>query len=598
MRRHKILTSVVLAAWALAISCGGDDGGGPPPVNAPVVGTLSETVVSPGDTLIITGSNFSSNEAENTVTFWNPFSGTRPYQASTTELRVVVDQDATSGLISVTTEGGTDTGDYVEVQHAVGDVFVYTGIGNNKELLLPDPGSNQDHLVVPFSTNTALSPSLNVGYQLYSTSISLTAEKATAAAAAPPVPHGFPHEQFEAQRWENAQATLDRYGVPRGDFKRKPTVESVAEPPYRQFYVLKTTTGNQDLASSYQRITADLRYSGTKCLVYADVDTLSLGNNFAQSDFNTFGQEFDNSIATINVNAFGSYSDVDGNGKVILLISPVVNRLEEPGCSPGNCSCGFIAGFFNPRDLYNSPPVPSGTTNHAEILYLLAADPGGQWDCQFPVLETAAENLGTITHELEHLISFSQRVFNQGGAVQVTWLEEGMAHMAEDLNNDNSSNIGRGSLYRADPGAISIEDNAAGLEQRGGIYLMLRLLADRYGEGILKDIVQSTCTGRACIQTVSGKGFYDVFAEFLAAQYVSGKGITSDPRYNYASIDIDDFGALPVPNRPVGGTTVSGTVRRSAGEFHMFQNTGLENTIGFTDTGGQGKLRAVIVRTQ
>jgi hypothetical protein len=289
---------------------------------------------------------------------------------------------------------------------------------------------------------------------------------------------------------------------------------------------------------------------------------------------------------------------VDGNGKVILLISPVVNRLEEPGCSPGNCSCGFIAGFFNPRDLYNSPPVPSGTSNHAEILYLLAADPGGQWDCEFPVLETAAENLGTITHELEHLISFSQRVFQQDGVVQVTWLEEGMAHMAEDLNDDNSSNIGRGSLYRSDPGAFSIEDNNAGLEQRGGIYLMLRLLADQYGEGILKEIVQSKCTGRACIQNVSGKGFYDVFAEFLAAQYLSGKGITDDERFNYTSIDIDDFGTLPVPIRPVGSIGVTGTVRRSAGEFHIFQNTGTENIIGFTDTSGNAKLRAVIVRLQ
>src|SRR5687768_8227577 len=101
MRRHKILTSVVFAAWALAVSCGGDDGGGPPPVAAPVVSSVSETVVSPGDTLIITGSNFSTNEDEITVTFWNPFSGTRPFQASATQLRVVVDEDATSGAISV-----------------------------------------------------------------------------------------------------------------------------------------------------------------------------------------------------------------------------------------------------------------------------------------------------------------------------------------------------------------------------------------------------------------------------------------------------------------------------------------------------------------
>jgi hypothetical protein len=111
---------------------------------------------------------------------------------------------------------------------------------------------------------------------------------------------------------------------------------------------------------------------------------------------------------------------VDGNGKVILLISPVVNRLDE-GCTlPDPCDCGFIAGFFNPRDLYGSPPVPAGTSNHAEVLYLLAADPTGVWDCEFPVDETASENLGTITHEQEHLTSFSNRLFFQGGVTQVT----------------------------------------------------------------------------------------------------------------------------------------------------------------------------------
>jgi hypothetical protein len=287
---------------------------------------------------------------------------------------------------------------------------------------------------------------------------------------------------------------------------------------------------------------------------------------------------------------------VDGNDRVILLVTPVVNRMEEPGCT--GCSCGFIAGFFNPRDLYTSPPVPAGTTNHAEILYLLAADPTGVWDCVFLADSTAAENLGTIPHEHQHLISFSHRLFHENGVFQQTWLEEGMAHMAEDLNGDNSSNIGRGKLYREDPGAVSIEDNAAGLEQRGGIYLMMRLLADRYGTDILKAIVQSNCTGRACIQNVTGKGFYDVLAEFLAAQYLSGTGITSDDRFNYASIDITDFGPLLVHVRAAGGPAVNDFVRRSGGDFYVFTGLNGQNSVfKFTDPDNVG-LRDVILRVQ
>jgi len=171
--------------------------------------------------------------------------------------------------------------------------------------------------------------------------------------------------------------------------------------------------------------------------------------------------------------------------------------------------------------------------------------------------------------------------------------------MAEDLNGDNSSNIGRGKLYRQDPGAISLEDNQAPLEQRGGIYLMLRLLADRYGTDILKDILQSKCTGRACIQNATGLPFYDAMAEFLAAQYLSGRGITADTRFNYDSIDINDFGPLLVGNHLAGAGDVNGSVRRASGDFHIF--TGLLNedsVFQFDDPTGNIKLRNVIVRIQ
>jgi hypothetical protein len=292
---------------------------------------------------------------------------------------------------------------------------------------------------------------------------------------------------------------------------------------------------------------------------------------------------------------------VDGNDRVILLVTPAVNRLEED-CDPDPaCTCGFIAGYFNPRDLYSAQQVGSGTTNHAEILYLLAADPGGFWDCEFPVLETAAENLGTIPHEHEHLTSFSHRLFHQGNAYQETWLEEGMAHMAEDLNGDNSSNRARGRLYRADGDtlSVSLENNKAPLRQRGGIYLMLRLLADRYGTGILKQILRSKCTGRACIEQVTGLSYSQVLAEFLAAQYLSGTGITDDPRFEYVSINLADFGTLHTTLHVAGAANVSDTVLRSEGDFRIFTGVpGTESRFAFTNPGGKAGLRHVVVQIQ
>jgi hypothetical protein len=572
---------------------------GPPPVEPPTITDISPTTAAPGETLTITGTNFSTTAGDNTVTFTNPVSETTPAMATATQIQVVVDKDATSGPISVTTNGGTATSSQsLSVTHGLGDVFVFGGTGAGYLLTLPNPTATTQYLVIPHGVNSAAPYNTNYNYSINTASAMPLASSAPAASSWERSRRNLEANLwFEAERWENAQRVIDRYGLPTASDGRRAHAKAAAAPAAtRQFYVLKTTTGNQDAASSYAYITATLRYTGTKCLVYSDNDTLATGN-FSQANINEFGQKYDNSIEATNVSYFGPYSDVDGNGKLIMLVTPVVNRLDE-GCLP-QCSCGFIAGFFNPRDLYASPPVPAGTTNHAEIIYLLAADPTGVWDCQFPVTETASENLGTIPHEHEHLTSFSWRIFHEGGTTQVTWLEEGMAHMAEDLNGDNSSNIARGKLYRADPGAVSLEDNTAPLGQRGGIYLMLRLLADRYGTGVLKQIVQSNCTGRACIQSVTGSTFSDVLAEFLAAQYLSGTSITSDARYNYTSIDLNDFGSLASSLHAAGDVDVNGSIRRSSGDFHIFTGlVGQTSQFQFNDVTGNLGLRNVIVRIQ
>jgi hypothetical protein len=245
------------------------------------------------------------------------------------------------------------------------------------------------------------------------------------------------------------------------------------------------------------------------------------------------------------------------------------------------------------------PDVPATTTNRAEIFYLLAADPGGAWGNTFAVDFARDENISTTAHEHEHMISFSHRTFNEGRVWQQTWLEEGMAHMAEDLNGFDDANQKRTARYLDAPGSTSLEDNTATLDQRGGMYLYLRLLADRYGTDILKEIVQSRCTGRTCIKNVTGKDFYDLLTEFLAATYLSGKGITADPRFNYTSIDIDDFGTVSVAPRIADGSQLIGDLKKSSGDFYTFDGIlGAESRFEFNDLLNNARLRTVIVRVQ
>ncbi len=557
----------------------------------------SSLIVSPGDILVIYGSEFATPASANQVTFTNPLAVTTAFAGDADSIQVVVDPDATSGPFTVTAAGITDQGPGIEVRRAVGDFFVFGGLGAGQTLSLPNPVASTRYLVVPHGTNPSANYLNDYGYSIDSESVvALAGGGSRSPSSLGPTRHAAAsrlgvREAFDARRWEHARELVARVGIPARTIPASRT--QAPAPPFRQFYVLNTISGSPLDPGNYDRVTGDLRYTGSKCLVYADVDTLAdPANNLDTAHFRRLGEAFDNSIEATNVSYFGSYSDVDADGKVIILITPVVNRLTPGG------SGGFIAGFFLSVDLYAPPQVPPGTTNHAEIFYLLAADPGAFWGNAFPVDFTASENIGTTAHEHEHMISFSHRIFNQGGVTQQTWLEEGMAHMAEDLNGLHDANIARADLYLQDPGAISLEHATAPLEQRGGIYLFLRLMADRYGTDILKDIVQSRCTGRSCVENVTGRDFYDLVPEFLAALYLEGKGITADPRFDFTSIDLADYGTVATAPGLVGLTN-AGEVRRSSGDLYLYNGVlDTDTRFTFTELNPGVQLRHAIVRVE
>ncbi len=591
MRLRECTIWFLMAGLLFSFACSEDDPTEPGP-EQPSVSGVSATTVAPGDTLIISGANFTSPPSSNQVVFSNPIAVVNAFAGSDEELQVIVDRDATDGVFTLTNAGGSANGPALTVTRGVGDFFVYGGLGPNNVLTLPSPAAGTRYLVIPHGTNPNAQFSTDFGYEIQTdntVAVATVAKGPTRRAAASRLGIG---EAFDESRWEQLNELVERVGTPKPTRKPIDASSSNAAPPFRTFNVLNTTSGSAIDPNNFDQVVGDLRYTGTKCLVYADVDTLANpANNFDQIHFQQLGQAFDNSIEATNVSYFGGYSDVDGNGKVIILITPVVNRMTPGG------SGGFIAGFFLGVDLYNVPQVPSGTTNHAEIFYLLAADPGAFWGNPFPIDFTSESNIGTTAHEHEHMISASERIFNQSGTTQATWLEEGMAHMAEDLNDMHDANMGRADIYLQDPAANSLE-GSANLAQRGGMYLMLRLLADQYGTDILKDIVQSRCTGRGCIESVTGRNFYDLFAEFLAALYLSGKGITDDPRFNYASIDLADYGTVSTFPGLIGVDS-AGEVRRSSGDLYLYNAAvGLDTRFTFVEQNPGVRLRNAIVRVQ
>jgi len=576
----RIAASLALA-FLVALSAGCDDSSGPEIPPTPTGIKVSATTVAPGDTVRVTGTDFLAETDKNTVRFNNAFGEAVPYSGTTTRLDVVVPQNALTGPISVFVEENPTPGigPSVTVPRGVGDVYVIQA--GSFELPVPLPTSR--YLVVPHATSGNYTARLPYTLTGSDAPPEATPPGVVSAAEEPGIRY-----RFEAHLREDWARNLRH--VPGAKMRPDQPAPAAAQQT-RQFYVFDDPDASTVDARNYTRVTAELRYDSQWCSIYTDLDTLASGN-LAWAQIKNFGETFDNTIRPTNTRFFGVESDVDGNGKVIILVSPVVNRMTL------RIERSFIGGFFNQVDLFRpNQGVPAGTTNFSEIFYVLAADPGGFWSHEHSTAFVAQENIKTIAHEYEHLISFSQRKFNFGSVYQDTWLEEGMAHMAEDLNAINSSNVKRANIFLADPGEVSLENARPGVGPRGASYLFLRWLADRFGEEILEDIVKSKCTGRSCIGSVTGEDFYQTVADWLATLYLSGRGIASS-KYNYRSIDLDDFMSLPVSIRDADGNAAAGTVVRSGGDHYLFRNLTTSTNLFTLSPIQPGRLRVVIVQTQ
>ena len=177
----------------------------------------------------------------------------------------------------------------------------------------------------------------------------------------------------------------------------------------RDFRVL---TGSNLQTLSSTPATARLAFVGDNILLY--IDTLAPANGFSPSQLQAFGQYFDQTLFSIDVNAFGPPSDIDGNARVIMLLSPSVNGLTP---SAQCASQGFIVGYFAGSDF-----AATTSSNRGEIFYAVVPDPNGSVSCAHSVNALLNAVPATFLHEFQHLISFSQHVVVHGGQPEEGWL--------------------------------------------------------------------------------------------------------------------------------------------------------------------------------
>ncbi|HMG69605.1 MAG TPA: Ig-like domain-containing protein [Gemmatimonadaceae bacterium] len=240
-------------------------------------------------------------------------------------------------------------------------------------------------------------------------------------------------------------------------------------------------------------------------------DTANPANGFTLPDYEYFGSAFDTLVYPVDTLNFGDPTDIDNNQHVILFFTRAVNELTPPSQS------FYVGGFFYSRDLF--PKTTDGSlqacaaSNFAELFYLLAPDPEGIINQNVRTVEfVRTVSVGTLAHEFQHIINASRHLYvNASSTFEDTFLDEGLAHEAEELtfyrasglapgqnitypliqssqktqtafDNFGSANFRRFREFLTNPLITSPYGNNANITTRGAIWSFLRYAADRRGE--------------------------------------------------------------------------------------------------------------------
>ena len=380
---------------------------------------------------------------------------------------------------------------------------------------------------------------------------------------------------------------------------------------------------------------------GAKALILDD--TLNPKPGFSAAEFQRYAARFDTLVYPMDVAAFGEPTDIDKNGHIAIVFTRSVNELTP------RAAFSYVGGLTFSRDLF--PQVGTAraqacpASNEGEYLYLMTPDPTGSINGNrrtngFVDTNTTA----VIAHELVHLINASRKLYVNTAApkFEVKWLDEGLAHIAEELlfyresgltsrsnltyfnlaetartrnayQADMSANAGRYREYLAAPSTSSPYRAGDDLSTRGAAWSFLRYLADRNGASdgdVFARLVNNSAVGIVNLQSVFGKDVSSLVRDWSTAQAVDDvQSVASELQqksWNWHSI----FGGVtgtpalyPLAITHMSGSTPSYTGAVVPGGSAFFDFTvAASDTATFTLAGQSGasapNLQLVIVRTQ
>lgn len=170
----------------------------------------------------------------------------------------------------------------------------------------------------------------------------------------------------------------------------------------RVFYAQMINNGN---TYGWFNIPAHLLKVSDNLAIY-----LQNSQNVSAYALNKLAQEFDYHYTSMT-NIYGTHSDIDANGKIIILLMDI-NKTKGSGSQ--------VLGYFNPSDMHGN--------NKGEILYMDISNANNNTD----------KAIGTIIHEFQHLINYNYVISGERNEMS-SWLNEALSESTSILFNKTTA---------------------------------------------------------------------------------------------------------------------------------------------------------------
>jgi hypothetical protein len=261
-----------------------------------------------------------------------------------------------------------------------------------------------------------------------------------------------------------------------------------------------------DAGNSWKLINTTCRHISAHAYFFIDNRDTSAMSTYLTD----YGTAFDR-IYEVNHTRFGFENDTDSNGKVIIIFTRELT--------------GGLLGYFYPIDKYSKSSFTH--SNEGDIFYLTTDS-----SYQGNVIK------GTLAHEFQHMIYFDQH-YNLRVTFTFSWLNEALSQAAEFYNNYQQNHLAWISDF--------LNNHWAGLslthwtdDNYGYGAIFIRYLIDQYGDTAIKKMCATDKVGIAAVEAATGADFNSIFNNFTRALVLSGTGDTTNPRYNFKSLDLQD----------------------------------------------------------